>query len=134
MIYLDAREKKYIDECGPANFFGIRDHTYITPESHSILPSITNKSLMDLARSMGMKVECRPVPLSELESFEEAGACGTAAVISPIRRIVDPQTGKVCEYCKDGKPGKNSTELYNKLTAIQFGDEPDEFSWIETID
>lgn len=133
VIYLDAKEKKYIDECGPANFFGIRDQTYITPESHSILPSITNKSLMELAGSMGLKVECRPVPLPELESLEEAGACGTAAVISPIRRIVDPETGKVYGYCRDGKPGKISTKLYNKLTAIQFGDEPDEFSWIETI-
>lgn len=88
-FYLDAKEKKYIDECGAANFFGIKDNTYITPLSTSILPSITNKSLMQLAEDMGMKVERRPVPEEELSTFEEAGACGTAAVISPIQRIDD---------------------------------------------
>ena len=79
-FYLDAKEKKYIDECGAANFFGIKDNTYITPKSSSILPSITNKSLMQLAEDMGIKVERRPIPEEELETFEEAGACGTAAV------------------------------------------------------
>mgnify|MGYP000488404803 CR=1 FL=1 len=88
-FYLDAKEKKYIDECGAANFFGIKNNTYITPKSSSILPSITNKSLMQLAEDLGIKVECRPVPEEELETFEEAGACGTAAVISPIQRIDD---------------------------------------------
>jgi branched-chain amino acid aminotransferase len=133
VIYLDAKEKKYIDECGPANFFGIKNNTYITPESHSILPSITNKSLMDLAGSMDMNVERRPVPVTELSSFEEAGACGTAAIISPIRKIIDPDTGITYEYCKDGNPGPISVRLYNKLTAIQYGDEEDPFGWIEII-
>jgi len=133
VIYLDSKEKKYIDECGPANFFGIKNNTYITPESQSILPSITNKSLMTLSSSMGMKVECRPVPVSELTTFEETGACGTAAVISPIRKIVDPDTGITYEYCKDGNPGPVSAKLYNKLTAIQYGDEKDTFGWVEII-
>ena len=61
-FYLDAKEKKYMDECGAANFFGIKDNTYITPESSSILPSITNKSLMQVAKDLGMKVERRPIP------------------------------------------------------------------------
>ena len=89
-LYLDAKEKKYIDECGPANFFGIRNNTYVTPDSHSILPSITNKSLQQIAADMGMKVEKRHVEVTELKDFEETGACGTAAVITPIRKIVDP--------------------------------------------
>ena len=93
-FYLDAKEKKYIDECGAANFFGIKDNTYITPKSTSILPSITNKSLMQLAEDMGIKVERRPIPEEELATFEEAGACGTAAVISPIERIDDLENGK----------------------------------------
>ena len=76
----------YIDEAGPANFFGIKNNTYITPDSHSILPSITNMSLRTLAEDMGMKVEVRHVPIEELETFDEVGACGTAAVISPIRK------------------------------------------------
>ena len=134
VIYLDAKEKKYIDECGPANFFGIKGDTYITPDSRTILPSITNKSLQELALHFGMKVEKRPVLLEEISEFDEAGACGTAAVISPIKKIVDPDTGKTCEYCKDGKPGPVSVKLYNRLTAIQYGDEPDPFGWIEIID
>ena len=83
-FYLDAKEKKYIDECGAANFFGIKDNTYITPKSSSILPSITNKSLQQIALDLGLKVECRQIPEEELATFEEAGACGTAAVISPM--------------------------------------------------
>ena len=94
VLYLDAAEKKYIDECGPANFFGIRNNTYITPESHSILPSITNDSIRILAHDMGMQVECRQVPYEELATFEEAGECGTAAVITPIDKIFDPQIGR----------------------------------------
>jgi branched-chain amino acid aminotransferase len=133
-LYLDAKEKKYIDECGPANFFAIKGNKYITPKSDSILPSITNKSLMDLAKSMGLDVERRPVDFAELASFDEVGACGTAAVITPIRRIVDPDTKQVFEYCKDGKPGPVSVKLYEKLTAIQFGEEPDPFGWIQIID
>lgn len=93
-FYLDAKEKKYIDECGAANFFGIKDNTYVTPLSSSILPSITNRSLMQLAEDMGMKVERRPIPEEELATFEEAGACGTAAVISPIERIDDLENHK----------------------------------------
>ena len=133
VIYLDSKEKKYIDECGPANFFGIRNKTYITPDSASILPSITNKSLMVLANEMGLKVEKRPVPVEELADFEETGACGTAAVISPIRKIIDPDMNKVYEYCKDGNPGRVCTELYSKLTSIQFGDVPDDHGWIEIV-
>jgi len=134
VLYLDSREKKYIDECGPANFFGIKNNTYITPESKSILPSITNKSLIQLAVDMGMKTERRPILLEELETFEEAGACGTAAVISPIGQIDDLDTGKSYQFSKDGKPGVICEKLYNKLRAIQYGDEPDKFGWVTVID
>jgi branched-chain amino acid aminotransferase len=133
-LFLDAKEKKYIDECGPANFFGIKDNTYVTPLSESILPSITNKSLIAIAEKMGIKTERRRVPVEELEAFEETGACGTAAVISPIKRIVDPDTGKIYSYCKDGNPGPVSMKLFNKLVAIQYGDEPDEFGWMTVVE
>lgn len=126
-FYLDAKEKKYIDECGAANFFGIKNNTYITPLSTSILPSITNKSLMKLAEEMGLTVERRQIPEEELDTFEEAGACGTAAVISPIQRIDDPEKNRSYIISKDGKPGKICTQLYNKLRAIQYGDEPDKY-------
>ena len=133
-IFLDAKEKKYIDECGPANFFGIRDNSYVTPKSESILNSITNMSLIEIAASLGMKTERRQIPVTELCSFEEAGACGTAAVISPISKIFDPEDNMVYEYCKDGNPGPVSMKLYNKLMAIQCGDEPDPFGWITIVD
>ena len=129
-----AKEKKYIDECGAANFFGIKDNTYITPKSSSILPSITNKSLMQLAEDMGIKVERRPIPEEELETFEEAGACGTAAVISPIQRIDDLENGKSYVISKDGKPGPICTKLYNKLRGIQYGDEPDTHGWVTIVE
>ncbi|NSW94004.1 MAG: branched-chain amino acid aminotransferase, partial [Bacteroidales bacterium] len=133
-IFLDAREKKYIDECGPANFFGIRDNTYITPKSESILNSITNMSLLEIAPSVGLKTERRPVPVEELSEFTEAGACGTAAVISPIGKIFDPGTNKIYEYCKDGNPGEYTLKLYNKLVAIQYGDETDDHGWITIVE
>lgn len=133
VFYLDAKEKKYIDECGAANFFGIKNNTYITPESTSILPSITNKSLMVLAEEMGMKVERRHIPVEELSTFEEAGACGTAAVISPIERIDDFDEKVSYIFAHDGKPGVISTQLYQKLRGIQYGDEPDTHNWITVI-
>ncbi len=133
VIYLDAKHKRYIDECGPANFFAIKGNKYVTPESSSILPSITNRSLMQLANDMGMIVERRPIPIEELEEFDEAGACGTAAVISPIARIDDLDTGKQYVYSRDGKAGEISEKLYNKLRAIQYGDEPDIHGWVRIV-
>jgi branched-chain amino acid aminotransferase len=133
-IFLDAKEKRYIDECGPANFFGIKDNTYITPKSESILNSITNMSLIDIANGIGMKTERRRVPVEELSAFEEVGACGTAAVISPIGKIVDPDVNMIYEYCRDGKPGTATMKLYNKLVGIQHGDEKDEFGWMTVVE
>lgn len=132
-FYLDAKEKKYMDECGAANFFGIKDNTYVTPKSTSILPSITNKSLMQLAEDMGMKVERRQIPEDELATFEEAGACGTAAVISPISKIDDLENKKSYVISKDGKPGPISTKLYNKLRGIQYGTDPDIHNWTKVV-
>ena len=132
VLYLDSREKKYLDECGPANFFGIKNNTYITPESDSILPSITNKSLMVLAKEMGLKVECRKVPYEELPEFEEVGACGTAAVISPIKGVYDMDKDKWFKYGEE--PGEWSNKLYHKLLAIQYGEEEDTHGWVEIID
>lgn len=133
-FYLDAKEKKYIDECGAANFFGIKDNTYVTPKSTSILPSITNRSLQQLAEDLGMKVECRQIPEEELETFEEAGACGTAAVISPIGAIDDLENKRSYVISKDGKPGPKSTALYNKLRNIQYGIEPDVHGWVTVLE
>jgi branched-chain amino acid aminotransferase len=132
VLYLDAKEKKYIDESGPANFFGITgDGVYVTPDSQSVLPSITNKSLITLAEDMGMKTERRRVAVSEIFDFAEAGCCGTAAVITPIGSITYRDRKVI--YSKDGKPGRRCTELYKRLTAIQVGDVPDEYGWVRRI-
>jgi branched-chain amino acid aminotransferase len=133
-MYLDAREKKYIDECGPANFFGIKGNTYLTPKSQSILQSITNKSLRELALSFGMKVEERPIPIEELAELDEAGACGTAAVITPIHKIVDPVKNITYTFGNADSPGPVTTRLYETLTGIQDGDIEDTFGWVKILD
>jgi branched-chain amino acid aminotransferase len=129
VLFVDSKENKYIDEAGPANFFGIKGKTYITPNSKTILPSITNMSLRQLATDMGMNVELRQVLVEELANFEEVGACGTAAVISPIKRIVDRDSGKEYTYCCEGKAGPVSTRLYNTLKGIQEGEIEDKHGW-----
>lgn len=129
VLFLDPKEKKYLDECGPANFYAIKDGKYITPASESILPSVTNLSLQQLAKDMGMEVECRHIPVEELAEVSEAAACGTAAVCSPIGEIDDLDTGKKYVISKDGKPGPVTTALYNKLNAIRLGEEPDVHGW-----
>ncbi len=129
VLYLDPKEKKYLDECGPANFYAIKDGKYITPKSDSILPSITNMSLMTLAREMGMEVEQRHITVDELEECSEAAACGTAAVCSPIGEIDDLDTGKKYIMSKDGKPGPVTTKFYNTLNAIRLGEVPDTHGW-----
>ncbi len=129
VLYLDPKEKKYVDECGPANFFAIKDGVYITPASESILPSVTNKSLMTLAEDMGIKVEARHITVDELGEIDEAAACGTAAVASPIAEIHDLDNDTKYIVSPDGEPGPITTKLYNKLRAVQLGEEPDEHGW-----
>lgn len=134
VLYLDPKEKKYLDECGPANFFAIKDGRYITPASESILPSITNMSLQQIAKDMGIEVECRHIPLEELETVQEAAACGTAAVASPIAEIDDLDTGKKYVIAKDGNPGPVTTALYNRLRAIQLGEVEDTHRWNTVVE
>lgn len=134
VLYLDPKEKKYIDECGPANFFAIKGDKYITPKSNSILPSVTNMSLQQIAKDLGMSVECRPMLLEELNEMDEAAECGTAAVAAPISQVDDPANGVSYVFSKDGEPGPWTTKLYNKLRAIQLGDEPDTHGWVTVLD
>ncbi len=131
VLYLDAREKRYIDESGSSNFYAIKGDTYVTPTSPSILHSITNKSVRRLARDMGLSVEERPVSVDELGSFDEAGCLGTAAVITPVESIT--YRGQEYVYAKDGQAGPVTARLYERLTEIQWGEAEDPYGWTEIV-
>ncbi len=133
VLFLDSKEKKYLDECGPANFFMVKGNKYVTPASNSILPSITNNSLQRIAEDMGLEVVRRRIEVAELADFDEAGECGTAAVISPVGRVDDLDTGKSYVFSKDGKPGPICEKLYHTLRAIQYGDQPDPYNWVTVL-
>ncbi|MDR0303270.1 MAG: branched-chain amino acid aminotransferase [Chitinispirillales bacterium] len=131
-LYIDSKEHKYIDEFGSSNFIAItRDNKYVTPDSTSILPSITNKSLMTLANDLGIVVEKRRILIDELETFTEVGSVGTAAVITPISSIT--YGDKVYKFCEAGKVGETLQKLYNKLQGIQYGDVEDKYGWMYKI-
>ena len=134
VLYLDSKEKKYLDECGAANFFAIKGNAYLTPRSNSILPSITNRSLITLAEDMGMRIERRPISVDELGHFDECGACGTAAVISPVSEIVDLDNDIKYTLAKDGNPGEMTTKLYNHLRGIQDGEIEDIHGWCDFVE
>lgn len=134
VLYLDPKEKKYLDECGPANFFAVKDGVYLTPASESILPSITNKSIMQLCEDLNIPVEARHIAVEELETVDEAGACGTAAVISPVAEIHDLDTGKKYVISPDRTPGPVSVKLYEHLRGIQLGEVEDVHGWNTVIE
>jgi branched-chain amino acid aminotransferase len=131
VLYLDPKEKRYIDEFSTSNFIGIKGNSYISPSSKSILPSITNDSLAVIATDLGMKVEKRPVDINEIKDFNEIGAVGTAAVITPISLI--HYRDNVYVYCRDDLPGPVITSLYERLTKIQTGEIEDKHGWLEEI-
>lgn len=129
-LFTDPIEHKYIDEFGTSNFIGIKDGVYVTPKSNSILPSITNKSLMQLAKDIGIKVEQRRISKDELQEFSEIGACGTAVVITPVGRIFDGET--IHKY--DTKNiGPVLRKLYDEMTGIQYGEIPDRHKWMVEV-
>ena len=132
VLYLDPKENKFIDEFSSSNFFGIKDNTYITPDSNTVLPSITNKSLEQVAKDLGYKTERRPIPVEELSTFEEVGECGTAVVITPVARIDDKPSicGEECTKSYSYQAaGPISRKLYNHLTGIQYGEVEDTHGW-----
>ena len=130
-LYLDAKERKYVTEFNTSNFIAIRDNTYITPEnSRAVLNSVTNRRLSELAEKMlGMKVERRPVIFeSEVDSWNEVGAVGTAVVVTPIKSI--SYDNKVYRF--EENPRKLQ-QLHDLVRAIQQGNEPDHFGWLRTV-
>jgi len=131
-LYLDSATHTLIDEFGTSNFIGItRDGRYVTPKSPSILESVTNDSLRVLARDLGLKVEHRPVRWDEIEEFAEIGACGTAAVITPISSIT--RGDKTLRFGAEDKPGKTLQRLYDELQGIQYGTIADRYGWMMVV-
>jgi branched-chain amino acid aminotransferase len=133
-IYLDSATRTYIEETGGANIlFVTKDGKVITPKSNTILPSITRRSLMQVAKDyLGLEVEERPVRLDELENFAECGLCGTAAVISPVGKIVD-HGKEICLPSGMTDMGPVTKKLYDTLRGIQMGTIPAPEGWIVEI-
>ena len=133
-MYLDAQTRLKVEETGGANFLFItRDHKVVTPQSDSILPSITRRSLMYVAREyLGLTVEEREVHLEEIKDFAECGLCGTAAVISPVGKIVD-HGKEICLPSGMSAMGEITQKLYDTLTGIQMGRIEAPEGWIHVI-
>ena len=133
-MFLDPATRTYVEETGGANFlFVTKDGELVTPKSDSILPSITRRSLVYVAENyLGLKVTQRPVKLSELGDFAECGLCGTAAVISPVGKVVD-HGKEICFPSGMEKMGPTIQKLYDTLTGIQMGKIEAPEGWIHKI-
>eukprot|EP00545_Synedropsis_sp_CCMP1620_P009317 CAMPEP_0119016638 /NCGR_PEP_ID=MMETSP1176-20130426/13921_1 /TAXON_ID=265551 /ORGANISM="Synedropsis recta cf, Strain CCMP1620" /LENGTH=393 /DNA_ID=CAMNT_0006970133 /DNA_START=22 /DNA_END=1203 /DNA_ORIENTATION=- len=133
-LYLDAKTQTTVEEFSTSNFVGIDNENkkFVTPMSPSVLPSITNKSLMTLAADEGLTVEARDVPVDELQSFDEVLAVGTAVVVTPVGSITrfDAEGNeKKYEFGESGEIGPTTRRLYDKVRAIQNGEEEDKYGW-----
>ncbi len=133
-MYVDSATRTYIEETGGANIIFItKDGKVVTPKSNTILPSITRRSLMIVAKDyLGLEVEERPVRVDELENFAECGLCGTAAVISPVGKVVD-HGKEICFPAGMTEMGPITKKLYDTLTGIQMGRLPAPEGWIKVI-
>ena len=129
-IYLDSATRTNIEETGGANIIFIKGNTLVTPKSDTILPSITRRSIVHVAKEyLGMEVEERDIPLAEIGEYEECGLCGTAAVISPVGTIDDH--GTLYHYAGFGP---KIQKLYETLTGIQMGRIAAPEGWIQVIE
>lgn len=134
-MYLDAATKTKVEETGGANFlFVTKDNKVVTPKSSSILPSITRRSLLYVAKEyLGLDVEEREVPFEEVKEFAECGLCGTAAVISPVGKIVD-HGKEICLPSGMEEMGPITKKLYDTLTGIQMGRLEAPEGWIHVVE
>ena len=133
-MYLDAATHTKVEETGGANFiFVTKDNKVVTPKSDTILPSITRRSLMYVAKEyLGLEVEEREIYKTELKDMAECGLCGTAAVISPVGKIVD-HGEEICLPAGMSEMGPTTKKLYDTLTGIQMGRIPAPEGWIKVI-
>lgn len=134
-MYLDSETRTKVEETGGANFIFItKDNTVVTPSSDTILPSITRRSLVYVAEHyLGLKVEERTVYLDEIKDFAECGLCGTAAVISPVGKVVDHEN-EICFPSGMEKMGPVTQKLYDTLTGIQMGHIEAPKGWIKVVE
>ena len=134
-VYLDAATRTKIEETGGANILFItKDNKVVTPKSNSILPSITRRSLLIVAKEyLGLEVEEREVYLDEVKDFAECGLCGTAAVISPVGKIND-HGKEICFPSGMEEMGPITKKLYETLTGIQMGRIEAPKGWIKVIE
>ncbi|KAJ7547370.1 hypothetical protein O6H91_08G082700 [Diphasiastrum complanatum] len=130
VIYLDAVNNHYVEEVSSCNIFIVKDGEISTPELGSILPGVTRKSILELARDQGYKVKERPVSADELMDADEVFCTGTAVVVNPVGSITYKE--RRTRY-NNGGLGKVTKELYKALTEIQMGLSTDKFGWIEEL-
>lgn len=132
ILFADPKENKYVDEFGTSNFIGITPAgEYKTPVSSSTLESITNESLQELAADLGLKIVREPIALDSLDQFAEVGACGTAAVITPIHAVHYGE--RVFRFGDKDKAGGTLTRLYQTLQGIQYGEITDKHGWLYAV-
>ena len=130
-LFLDPATHTYVDEFTTSNFLAVtKDGKYVTSLSDSILPSVTNKSLMQVAQDLGMPAERRKIRLEEVYTFAEIAACGTAVVITPVGRLIDE--GKCFDYGLT-EIGPQMKKLYDRLTGIQYGEVEDTHNWMVEV-
>ena len=131
-LYLDAKTHQYVEEFSTSNFLGItKDGTYVTPDSRSVLPSITNLSLMQCAEDLGWKVERRPIPYTEIKEFAEVAACGTAVVVTPVWEITRGED--VIVISDKDAVGEHLQKLYETVQGIQYGVLEDVHGWCHEV-
>ena len=130
-LFLDPATHTYVDEFNTSNFLAVtKDGKYVTSLSDSILPSVTNKSLMQVAQDLGMPAERRKIKLEEVYEFAEIAACGTAVVLTPVGRLLD--NGKFFDFGLT-EIGPQLKKLYDRLTGIQYGEVEDTHNWMVEV-
>lgn len=127
-LYLDAANRRTVEEFGTSNFIGIKGNSYVTPDSGSVLPSITNKTLMQLAEDDGMTVERRSIDIDEVWDMDEVAACGTAVVLTAVTRLLYKNELKQIGSSPD-QVGSRVLSLYKRVRALQQGEIEDKYGW-----
>ena len=131
-LYLDAKTHSFVEEFSTSNFLGIKaDGTYVTPDSCSVLPSVTNKSLRECAADLGWKVECRPIPYEEIREFSEVAACGTPVVVTPVWEIT--RGADVIKISDENVVVPHLQKLYDTVQGIQYGVLEDKHGWCREV-